>query len=365
MPLQTPPLRGLHADRGAKFTEFGGWDMPVEFDSIREEHEAVRSAAGIFDVSHMGEIHVTGPDATTLMGRLTTNDVTALDVGDSQYAAITDEDGVIVDDTVVYRLPDEDDRPAYLFVPNAGNDEATHERWLSYRNEWGLEATVDNRTDEYAMFAVQGPDATGLVSDAAEGSVTDLSRFEARYATVAGVECWTARTGYTGEDGFEFVVPWNDAETVWSAFDCQPCGLGARDTLRIEAGYLLAGQDFDRESNPRTPYEAGIGFTVKLDTEFVGRDALERVKEEGVEEKLVGFRLIDRGVPRHGYDITNTEGRVIGTVTSGTMSPTLGSPIGMGYVPVEYAEPGTTLRVVVRGQSKKARVETIPFIETV
>ncbi|WP_207589395.1 glycine cleavage system aminomethyltransferase GcvT [Halomontanus rarus] len=365
MPLQTPPLRGLHDERGAKFTEFGGWDMPVEFDSIREEHAAVRDDVGIFDVSHMGEIHVTGPDATTLMGRLTSNDVTTLEVGDSQYATITDEEGIIIDDTVVYRLPDENGEATYLFVPNAGNDEAMHERWIEYRNEWGLEATVDNQTDEYAMFALQGPEAAALASDVVAEPIDDLGRFEARSVTIEGIECWTARTGYTGEDGFEFLVPWMDAETVWSAFDCQPCGLGARDTLRLEAGYVLAGEDFDHESDPRTPYEAGIGFTVKLDTEFVGRDALERVKEEGVEEKLVGFRLIDRGVPRHGYDITNTEGRVVGTVTSGTMSPTLSAPIGLGYVPVEYAEPGTTLRVIVRGQPKKARVETTPFIDTV
>ncbi|WP_255192227.1 glycine cleavage system aminomethyltransferase GcvT [Natronobeatus ordinarius] len=364
MPLQTPPLRGIHDERGAKFTEFGGWDMPVEFDSIREEHAAVREDAGIFDVSHMGEIHVTGPDATTLMNRLTTNDVSALEVGDSQYAAITDEEGVIIDDTVIYRLPDEDGEATYLFVPNAGTDEATHERWVEHRNEWGLEATVDNRTDEYAMFAVQGPDSGNLVTEAVEESIADVGRFEATDVTVEGVECWMGRTGYTGEDGYEFVLPWSEAETVWSAFDCQPCGLGARDTLRLEAGFVLAGQDFDYESDPRTPYEAGIGFTVKLDTEFVGRDALERVEAEGVEEKLVGFRLIDRGIPRHGYDITNTESRVIGTVTSGTMSPTLEAPIGLGYVPVEYAEPGTTFRVVVRGRSKKARVETTPFIDT-
>lgn len=369
MPLQTPPLRGLHDERGAKFTEFGGWDMPVEFDSIRAEHEAVREDVGIFDVSHMGEIHVTGPDAETLLQRLTTNDVSRLDVGDSQYSAITDEEGIVIDDTVVYRLPDEEDEPTFLFVPNAGNDEATYDRWITHRNEWELDVTVDNVTDEYAMFAVQGPRAVDVVRDRVEDTepITDLSRFQARYATVAGVECWTARTGYTGEDGFEFLVPWNDAETVWTAFadDCRPCGLGARDTLRIEAGYLLAGQDFDRETNPRNPYEAGIGFVVKLDTEFVGRDALERVKEEGVEEKLVGFKLIDRGVPRHGYDVTNVDNRVIGEVTSGTMSPTLETPIGLAYVPVEYADPGTTFRVVVRGRSKKARVETTPFIDTV
>ncbi|AXR82424.1 glycine cleavage system aminomethyltransferase GcvT [Natrarchaeobaculum sulfurireducens] len=365
MTLSKPPLWEHHGDRGAKFTEFGGWDMPVEFDSIQTEHAAVREDAGIFDVSHMGQIHVTGPDATELMQRLTSNDVTRLEVGDSQYAVITDEAGVIIDDTVVYRLPDEDGESTYLFVPNAGTDEAAHERWIGHRNEWGLEATVDNRTDEYAMVAVQGPNAPDLVEAAADESVTDLGRFEAMYATIDDVECWTARTGYTGEDGFELLFPWTKAEEIWGAFDCQPCGLGARDTLRLEAGFVLAGQDFDYESNPRTPYEAGIGFTVALETAFVGCDALAAVEDEGVDEQLVGFQLIDRGVPRHGYDITNTDGRVIGTVTSGTMSPTLDQSIGLGYVPVEYADPGTTLQVVVRGRSKKARVETTPFIDTV
>ncbi|SIR88292.1 glycine cleavage system aminomethyltransferase GcvT [Natronorubrum thiooxidans] len=372
MPLQTPPLRGAHDERGAKFTEFGGWDMPVEFDSIRTEHAAVREDVGVFDVSHMGQMHVTGPDATTLMQRLTSNDVSRLAVGDSQYAAITNEEGIIIDDTVVYRLPNETTassgehgEPTYLFVPNAGTDEETHERWISYRNEWGLEATVDNRTDEYAMFAVQGPNAPTLVDELTDESVADLARFEAQYATIDGVTCWIARTGYTGEDGFELIIPWSEAEHIWGLIDCLPCGLGARDTLRIEAGLLLSGQDFDLESNPRTPYEAGIGFTVDLETEFVGRDALEQVDVEGVDEKLIGLQLIDRGVPRHGYDITNTDGRVVGTVTSGTMSPSLDKPIGLGYVPTEYAEPGTTLQVVVRGQSKKARVETTPFIDTV
>ncbi|ARS90805.1 glycine cleavage system aminomethyltransferase GcvT [Natrarchaeobaculum aegyptiacum] len=369
MPLSKPPLWDHHGDRDAKFTEFGGWDMPVEFDSIQTEHAAVREDAGIFDVSHMGQLHVTGPDATALMQRLTTNDVSQLEAGNSQYAAITDDDGIIIDDVIVYRLPDEaaggDGDPTYLFVPNAGTDERTHERWVEYRNEWDLEATVDNRTDEYAMFAVQGPSAPILVDEASEESLSDQPRFSITAATVAGVECLAARTGYTGEDGFELLLPWEEAETVWEVFDCQPCGLGARDTLRLEAGFLLAGQEFDPESNPRTPYEAGIGFAVDLETDFVGRDALAAIDPDELEERLVGFELIDRGVPRHGYDITSSEGRVIGTVTSGTMSPTLGRPIGMGYVRSEFTEPGTTLQVIVRGQSKKARVEQPPFIDTV
>jgi aminomethyltransferase len=379
MPLRTPPLRDRHASRGAKFTEFGGWDMPVEFDSITTEHTAVREAAGLFDVSHMGEIIVSGPDATALTDRLVTNDVATLDAGEARYAAIADTDGVMHDDTVVYRLPaDELDRatgdaPAYLFVPNAGHDEWAHARWCDHRDEWGLEATVENATDEWAMFALQGPAALDHLA-ARTAATPDLARFEMAGRRVAGVDCLVARTGYTGEDGAELLVPWADAETVWTALTgpatgddpdvgVQPCGLGARDTLRIEAGFLLSGQDFDPADEPRNPYETGIGFAVDLEREFVGRDALAAVEAEGVDERFVGFRLVERGVPRHGYDITNTDGKVIGTVTSGTMSPTLDEPVGMGYVPVDYADPGTTVRVVIRGQQKKARVQPLPFLE--
>ncbi|SFG43554.1 aminomethyltransferase [Halopelagius inordinatus] len=361
MALRKPPLHDVHAARDAKFTEFGGWDMPVEFDSIRDEHASVRESAGIFDVSHMGEIEVSGPDATTLMQRLTTNDVTALSPGDSQYAMITDDEGTILDDTVVYRLPD--DEATFLFVPNAGHDEEMYDRWTDHREKWGLDATVRNVTEEWAMFAVQGPDAPGLVTAAAEGPLSDLSRFEATYADVAGVRSWVARTGYTGEPGFEILCPSEDAETVWEAFDCQPCGLGSRDTLRIEMGFLLSGQDFDPAEEPHNPYEAGVGFTVKLDTEFVGRDALERVEAEGVTEKFVGLRLLDRGVARHGYDVTDRDGDVIGRVTSGTMSPTLGEAVALGYVPVGYASSGSNVGVVIRGEEKRAKITTPPFLE--
>ncbi|MUV60164.1 glycine cleavage system aminomethyltransferase GcvT [Halobacterium sp. CBA1126] len=365
MALRTPPLYGRHDDRGAQFTEFGGWEMPVEFDSIRTEHAAVREAAGVFDVSHMGEIEVGGPDAERLMQRLTTNDVTALDPGDAQYSAITDDEGVMLDDTVVYRLPDGDDAE-FLFVPNAGHDEQMYERWTEHRDANDLTATVDNVTGEYGMVAVQGPDAPDLVAQRAGDSVLDLGRFEAAYADVAGVECWVANTGYTGEDGFEVVFPADGAGAVWDAFanDCQPCGLGARDTLRMEVGLLLSGQDFHPEENPRTPYEAGVGFVVDLDTEFVGCDRLAAQQEAGVDETFVGFVLDERGVPRHGYDITNEDGDHVGEVTSGTMSPTLDEPIGLGYVDVDYADDGTPIEVVVRGTGKRATITPTPFIDS-
>ena len=361
---RTPPLQETHADRGASFTEFGGWEMPVEFDSISAEHRAVRETVGRFDVSHMGEIEVAGPDATTLCNRLTTNDVRKLEPGEAQYTAITTEAGVLIDDTVVYRLPDgRADRvrhdgkgPIYLFVPNAGNDGDAYDRWLAERDDADLNATVYNATDDWGMIALQGPDAPAVAADQAD--VSTLGRFEARFASVAGVECWIARTGYTGEDGFELLCPWDQITTVWEAFEgVQPCGLGSRDTLRIEQGFLLSGQDFHPEDEPRTPYEAGIGFIVELDTTFVGRDALA---DSEPTESFVGLELLERGIARHGYEITH-DGETVGVVTSGTKVPGLERPVALGYLPRELADPGTEVAVDIRGRQKRARVTTPPF----
>ncbi|MGM0605973.1 MAG: glycine cleavage system aminomethyltransferase GcvT, partial [Halobacteriota archaeon] len=207
MARRMPPLHAVHEERGASFTDFGGWEMPVEFDSISVEHAAVRETAGIFDVSHMGEIDVSGPDATELTQRLTTNDVAALDPGDSQYACITTEAGIILDDTIVYRLDDEDGQPRFRFIPNAGHDEQMYDRWVDHREQWGLEATVENVTDDWAMFAVQGPESADLLADVAGGDVVDLPRSQAGEYTIDGVDCLVARTGYTGEDGFEVLCP--------------------------------------------------------------------------------------------------------------------------------------------------------------
>ncbi len=361
MTRRQSPLRAGHEAAGADFTDFGGWEMPVDFESIRTEHTAVREGAGKFDVSHMGQVVVSGPDAARLTGRLTTNDVGALSPGEAQYAAITDDEGIMLDDTVVYRLPGEWGG-GYLFVPNAGHDAEIAGRWVSHCEEWGLDATVENRTAEYAMVAVQGPDAPGLVDREAEADLDALGRFEVTATRVAGADALVARTGYTGEDGVEVICEVADADTVWSAADCHPCGLGARDTLRIEAGLLLSGQDFDPEEEPRNPYEAGIGFAVALETDFVGRDTLAAVAADGPAEKLLGLTLDERGVPRHGYPIESPDGERLGTVTSGTMSPTLAEPIALGYLPRAYDEPGRAVRVVVRDEPKKAHVTGTPFL---
>jgi aminomethyltransferase len=296
------PLYERHEATDATFTDFGGWEMPVEFEGIRAEHEAVRTAIGKFDVSHMGEITLSGPDAVALTQRLTTNDVTALDPGEAHYAAITREDGVMLDDTIVYRLPESEDAEI-LFVPNAGHDAEMADRWRSMRDERDLDATIDNRTQEYGMIALQGPDAPGELERVAGVDLGRRSRFEVWTATIAGADCLVAKTGYTGERGAEILVPWDETAAVWDALDAPPIGLGARDTLRLEMGFLLSGQDFDPEEEPRTPYEADVGFAVKLDTEFVGRDALEGVAAEGPTAELVGrspppARVRDRAAAR-------------------------------------------------------------------
>ena len=335
--------------------------MPVKFDSIRTEHDAVRESVGIFDVSHMGEVYVSGLGATDLMNELTTNDVASLDSGKAQYSCILREDGVVVDDTVVYDLPNES---GYLFIPNAGHDELMTERWRTTADELGLDVTVSNRTLERGMVAVQGPDAIERVETATDDDVADLGRFSARETTVDGADCLVARTGYTGEDGVEIVFDTTDSETVWSAFDdVQPCGLGARDTLRLEAGLLLSGQDFHPEDEPRNPIEADLDFVVSDDKEsFVGKEAVDRAREDGVDERIVGVELTERGVPRHGCPMV-ADGARIGHVTSGTVSPTLEVPIAFGYVDTAYADEGTSVGVEIRDRVHDATVVGKRFLQ--
>ncbi|MGB9955607.1 glycine cleavage system aminomethyltransferase GcvT [Haloferax prahovense] len=359
MSTRKPPLYEKHSQSGADFTDFGGWDMPVSFDSITTEHAAVRNSVGIFDVSHMGEVTVSGPDAADLMNQLTTNDVTTLDPGDAQYACILNDDGIIIDDTVVYFRPDSEE---YLFVPNAGHDEMMVDRWTDYATAHDLEAAVINRTEELGMFAVQGPDAVDRVQEVAADPLDGVSQFSARETTIGGADCLVARTGYTGEDGFELIFDDNDSEAVWNAFDdVQPCGLGARDTLRLEAGLLLSGQDFHPEDEPRTPYEARLNFVVDNSKSFfVGQEALRDADDP--DELLVGLELQERGIPRHGYPILH-DGEQVGHVTSGTMSSTLEVPIALGYVDAEYADEGTSLGVEIRDRTATAAVVSHRFLQ--
>lgn len=345
--LRRPPLYEQHDESGADFTDFGGWEMPVSFGSIQDEHAAVRQSVGLFDVSHMGLLSITGADAATLLQRLLPSDVRELESGRAAYSCFLRRDGVILDDVVVYDHPTADE---YLVVPNAGHDEEIWARLHEHASRWDVDVTIDNRTEETGILAVQGPD-----------SVADLDPFEVREATIDGVECLIARTGYTGEDGFEIVFSAAESDRMQAAFDgVQPCGLGARDTLRIEAGLLLSGQDFDPVEEPHDPYEAGIGFVVDEDAgDFVGREALNH----SVDERLVGLRLEERGIARHGYEILH-DGERVGRVTSGSMSPTLGVPIALGYIDASLADEGTELNVSIRGRTVSATVVGTRFLES-
>lgn len=362
MSLRKPPLYQAHLDAGAEFTDFGGWEMPIKYDTISTEHAAVRESAGIFDVSHMSEIKVSGSDATELMNRLTTNDVRNLDAGDAQYSCILNEAGIIVDDTVVYRYPDEN---AYLFVPNAGHGTQMVDRWSEHAHRFGFRVSVENRTEELGLVAVQGPDAIEIVENESEDSITSLGRFSMVRTSVGGVDCVVARTGYTGEDGVEIFFEADDSEQIWDAFgDVQRCGLGSRDTLRLEAGLLLSGQDFDPDAEPRPPTEAKLDFVVDLSKpSFIGQDALKALEEDGVDEVLVGLHLNERGIPRNGYEVT-WEGETIGHVTSGTMSPTLNEPIALAYIDADRAEVGESVEVVIRGDPIPATVVNHRFLDS-
>lgn len=362
MTLHKPSLYNVHQQAGAEFTDFGGWEMPVTFDSIRAEHAAVRETVGRFDISHMSEVVVRGPDATALMNYLTTNDVSELAPGDAQYSCILNEAGVIVDDIVVYRYPDRD---GYLFVPNAGHGEQLANRWQDRAATRRLEVTVEDETEETGMLAVQGPNAVDAVEAATADAVADLSRFTAKRTAIDDVSCLVARTGYTGEDGYEILFPAANSETVWAAFDgIQACGLGARDTLRLEAGLLLSGQDFDPDQEPRTPLEAQLAFVVDCEkSAFVGRDALCDRTEADVDEQMVGLRIEGRAIARHGYSIVDDDVEV-GHVTSGTQSPTFDIPLALGYVRSEYATEGTQLEIEVRDRTVDATVVNQRFLNT-
>jgi len=354
--LRQPPLADRHAANDARTTAFGGWEMPVRFDSIATEHAAVRERAGIFDVSHLSRIAIQGPDAAAVTDALTTNDVDALDVGDAQYACICREDGIILDDTVVYRREGE-----YLVMPNAGLDERMANRWRDYATASDQEITVVNRTADEAMFAVQGPDAVAAVDAVASRALADLDRWTVTDVAIAGAEAVVARTGYTGEDGVEIVVEAADAEAVWDAImngpqDITRCGLGARDTLRLEAGLLLSGQDFHPEDEPRTPAETRLDFAVGEDP-FVGRDAIG-----DPDEVMVGLELDERAVPRTGHTIQR-DNEEVGHVTSGTISPSFDLPIALGYVPVAIAAPGTAVEVEVRGNPVPGTIVERTFLD--
>jgi glycine cleavage system T protein (aminomethyltransferase) len=358
--VQTTPLSERHAQLSARVIEFGGWLMPVQYRSILEEHRAVRERVGLFDLSHMGELFVEGPEAGEALAHALVTNPPALKVGRAHYSMITAPDGGIIDDLIVYHLGEE----RYLVVANASNalvvSDALAER-LS-----GFKAVLDDRSLATALIAVQGPRSVEVLQGHTDVDLAGLRYYAITEGHVAGIEALVARTGYTGEDGFEVFVDWGRAVELWDvllpaveAAEGLPVGLGARDTLRLEAGMPLYGNELDRSTNP---FEANLGRVVKLEkpNDFVGRAALERVAASGPARTLVGLVVEGRGIARHGYPVHAGERRT-GVVTSGTQSPTIGSPIAMAYVAPGDAEPGTILDVEIRDQRVPARVVSLPF----
>ena len=350
--LKRTPLYEAHAAARAKLVPFAGWEMPVSYEGVRQEHVAVRTACGVFDVSHMGEIETSGPDAVDLLQRLLSNDVSRLEPGGAQYSVLCRPDAGILDDLFTYRL--DDDR--YLTVTNAANHESDVAWFAEHASEF--DAEVSDAIDRYAMLAVQGPDARDIVAGLASGELP--ARMHTALLEVAGADCLVCGTGYTGEDGVELLAPPDGATAVWDALldaGASPAGLGARDTLRLEVCFHLYGNDMDETRNP---IEAGLSWCCKEATSFIGAQAVAAARAEGTEQKLAPFVLTGAGIPRQGNAVVR-EDREVGVVTSGTLSPCLDVGIGMGYVSAELAEPGTELEIDVRGKRREARIESKPL----
>nr|WP_040497023.1 glycine cleavage system aminomethyltransferase GcvT [Fulvivirga imtechensis] len=360
MELKKIQLNDIHENLGAKMVPFAGYNMPVRYSSDIEEHNTVRNGVGIFDVSHMGEFMVRGPKALDLIQRVTSNDASKLEDGKAQYSCLPNENGGIVDDLLVYKLKDNE----YMLVVNASNIEKDW-NWIQKYNTEGAE--MQNISDEMSLFAVQGPKATEVLQKLTNTDLSEVKFYTFVHGEFAGVpDVIMSATGYTGAGGFEIYVKNEDAEKVWHKIieagqseGIKPIGLGARDTLRMEMGYCLYGNDID---DATSPLEAGLGWITKFTKDFTNSENLKKQKEEGITRKLVGFKMVDKGIPRHDYVIENAEGNEIGKVTSGTMSPVLNHGIGLGYVKKEFATPGTEIYIAVRNRKLKAEVAKLPLI---
>jgi aminomethyltransferase len=357
--LRRTPLYEQHVEAGAKLVPFAGWEMPVQYAGVREEHVAVRTGSGVFDVSHMGQVLTEGPEAERALQRLLSNDIAAIEASGAQYSVLCREDGGILDDLFSYRLASD----RFLTVTNAANHEKDH-AWMAGHLD-GIEAEARDVAADYAMLAVQGPDARELVGALVVGKLPPrmhTARLPLMDSVAEGVEALVCGTGYTGEDGVEVLLDPEAAPALWRSLvdaGATPAGLAARDTLRLEVCFHLYGNDMDESRNP---IEAGLGWVCKEDTGFIGADAVAAARAEGPAEKLVPFALSERGIPRQGNPLLH-DGERVGEVTSGTRSPCLERGIGMGYVRAELAQPGTELEVDVRGKLRPARVESRPLYE--
>lgn len=358
--MKQTALTHIHRAMGAKMVPFAGYEMPVQYEGLIAEHHAVRQAVGVFDVSHMGEFLIQGPEALDLIQSLTTNDASKLYPGKVQYSCMTNDHGGIVDDLLVYMLAEN----SYMLVVNASNIEKDF-LWIQSRNSY--DAQLTDVSDQTSLLAVQGPkaaEALQTLTDVQLGTMGYYTFVKGRMADADDVII--SATGYTGAGGFELYIPNHAAEQLWRAvleagqiYGIKPCGLGARDTLRLEKAFCLYGNDIDDTTNP---IEAGLGWITKFTKTFTASEIIRQIKEKGPSRRLVGFEMIDRGIPRQHYSIHDAEGHSIGHVTSGTQSPTLGKAIGLGYVSIAYSDPGTEIFIDIRGKHLRAKVVKTPFL---
>ncbi len=360
--MKTTPFTSKHISLGAKMAEFAGFNMPISYKGINEEHAAVRKNAGVFDVSHMGEFILKGPDALELIQRLTSNDASKLTAGKAQYSCLPNEQGGIVDDLLVYCV---EENKTYMLVVNAGNIEKDW-NWISSRNNKGVE--MHNISSKTALLAIQGPNANKIIQSLTEMDILNLKYYTFVKGKFAGIDnVLISATGYTGAGGVEiyFEDKDNDANEIWDAifeagksYGIQPIGLGARDTLRLEMGFCLYGNDIN---DTTSPIEAGLGWITKFTKDFTSKAIFEKQKTEGITKKLVGFEMVERGIARHDYEMVDASGKNIGIVTSGTQSPSLGKAIGMGYVETSSTQIGTEIFIKIRNIAVAAKVVKVPF----
>lgn len=357
--MKNTALTQVHEALGAKMVPFAGFNMPVQYEGVNAEHETVRNAVGVFDVSHMGEFLLSGPDALDLIQRVTTNDASTLTIGRAQYSCLPNGKGGIVDDLIIYRIKEEE----YLLVVNASNIEKDW-NWISSHNTKNV--SMRNLSDDYSLLAIQGPKAVEAMQSLTSVDLSAIKYYHFEVGPFAGIDhVIISATGYTGSGGFEIYCKNSEVKQVWdkvfeagAAFGIKPIGLAARDTLRLEMGFCLYGNDID---DTTSPLEAGLGWITKFTKDFVDSDKLKAEKEAGVSRKLIGFEMIDRGIPRHDYRILDADGNVIGKVTSGTQGPSVKKAIGMGYVKTEFAAPDSEIYIEIRDKGVLAKVVKMPF----
>ncbi|WP_027126865.1 glycine cleavage system aminomethyltransferase GcvT [Gelidibacter mesophilus] len=357
--MKNTALTTTHQALGAKLVSYAGFNMPVQYEGVSAEHETVRKSVGVFDVSHMGEFLIKGPHALELIQKTCSNDASKLTIGKAQYSYLPNEDGGIVDDLIIYKLKEE----SYLLVVNAGNIQKDWD-WISSKNDVG--ATMRDLSEDYSLLAIQGPKAVEAMQCLSSHDLSEIKFYNFVVGDFAGIEhVIISATGYTGSGGFEIYCKNSEVKQIWDKvfeagadYGIKPIGLAARDTLRLEMGYCLYGNDID---DTTSPIEAGLGWVTKFTKEFTNSEALKSEKEQGPENKLVGFELDEKGIPRQGYDIVDDKGKTIGKVTSGTMSPSLNKGIGLGYVPVIYSEAGNKIYIQIRKNAVPATVVKTPF----